>query len=335
MTDGSAPASTVDVPLMRGLIDVHLHFVPDVYRRSAVAAGWGTPDGMPGIPAWSEAGMLEMMDRVGIARGMLSISSPGVYFGDLAAARDLSRAVNLEGARIVGDRPGRFGLFASLPLPDVDGALREIAFAFDELGADGVYLQTNAGGIYPGDTAFDPVFAELDRRCAVVFMHPTSPNCPCCGSKERPLPRPMLEFMFETTRAVANLILSGTLDRYRNLKLIVPHAGAALPVLADRIALIAEMLPSVGVVPFSEIVPTLSRLYYDLAGVPVPRLFPALRSFADPQHLLYGSDWPHTPTAVVERNRQQVECFLALEPALLADVSHGNARRLLRNGELR
>ncbi len=316
------------IPPSRDLVDVHLHFVPDVYRQAAIAAGWGTPDGMPGIPPWTEAAMLDMMDRVGIAKGMLSISSPGVFFGDERAARDLSRRVNLEGARLVSDRRERYGLFASLPLPDVDGALREIEFAFDTLGAEGIYLQSNAGGVYPGDSAFDPVFAELDRRGAVVFLHPTSPWCPCCASKERPLPRPMLEFMFETTRAVTNLVLSGTLDRYPNMKLIVPHAGATLPVLADRIELMTGMIPSSSAVPASEVIPTLSRLYYDLAGVPVRGLLPALRTFADPERLLYGSDWPHTPTAVVERNRRNLDEVFNAEPGAPHAWRGRNAGRL-------
>ncbi len=310
------------------LIDVHTHFVPDVYRSAAIAAGWGTPDGMPGIPAWTERGMLEMMDALGIAKGMLSISSPGVYFGDKAAARDLSRKVNLEGSALKQRWPDRLGLFASLPLPDVEGALAEIAFALDELGAEGIYLQSNAGGIYPGDSAFESIFAELDRREAIVFLHPTSPVCPCCGDRERPIPRPVLDFMFETTRAVTNLVLSGTLDRYQSIKLIVPHAGATLPVLLDRILWTAGMMPSMTDMNSDAIRATFGQLYFDLAGAVVPRQLPALRTFADPTHLLYGSDWPHTPQTVVAQLRGELDAFLAHEPDFLALVQHENASRL-------
>ena len=314
---------------MKGrLFDVHTHFVPDVYRQAALAAGRGTPDGMPGIPPWTEEGMLRMMDNVGIAKGILSISSPGVYFGDMAAARALSRQVNLEGAALKRRWPDRLGLFASLPLPDVEGALAEIAFAFDELGADGIYLQSNAGGIYPGDSPFEAVFAELGRRDAIVFLHPTSPACPCCGETERPLPRPVLEFMFETTRAVTNLVLGGTLDRHPGIKLIVPHAGATLPVLLDRIVWTAGMNANMTDLEPSAIRATFGRLYFDLAGAPVPRLLPALRSFADPSRLFYGSDWPHTPQPLVERLRQDLDSFLAQEPDFLADVGYRNAERL-------
>ncbi len=313
---------------MRDLVDVHLHFVPEIYRNAAVSAGWGKPDGMPGIPPWTETLSLEMMDQVGIAKGMLSISSPGVFFGDTEAACALSREVNLAGARLVSDRPNRYGLFASLPLPDVDGALREIEFALDTLNADGIYLQSNAGGIYPGDSVFEPVFAELDRRSAVVFLHPTSPHCPCCGKTERPVPRPMLEFMFETTRAVTNLMLSGTLERYPNLKLIVPHAGATLPVLAERIVRLSDLIPGTSEIEADTIIPTLGRLYYDLAGVPLPGLLPALEKFADPAHLLYGSDWPHTPLQMVERSRESLEQYYQHAPAAATEVARDNARAL-------
>lgn len=313
------------------LFDVHTHFVPDVYRQAAVAAGWGTPDGMPGIPAWTERGMLEMMDTIGIAKGILSISSPGVYFGDGAAARDLSRKVNLEGAALKARWPDRLGLFASLPLPDVDGALAEIAFAFDELDAEGIYLQSNAGGIYPGDSAFERVFAELDRREAIVFLHPTSPACPCCGDRERPMPRPVLDFMFETTRAVTNLVLSGTLDRFPRIKLIVPHAGATLPVLLDRIVWTAGLNPNMTDLAGEALRATFGRLYFDLAGAPVPRLLPALRSFADATHLFYGSDWPHTPQPVVAQLREDLDTFLGDEPDFLAAVQFGNAARLFQD----
>ena len=135
--------------------------------------------------------------------------------------------------------------------------------------------------------------------------------------------------MFETTRAVTNLVLSGTLDRYRNLKLIIPHAGATLPVLADRIVLMAGLVPGTGVISPDEIIPTLGRQYYDLAGVLVPRLLPALRTFADPEKLLYGSDWPHTPIATVERNCDNLDSVFGDEPDLLRKVRNGNATKLL------
>lgn len=319
-----------------GLVDVHHHFLPDAYRRAAVAAGHAQPDGMPELPAWSEAEMLAMMDAVGVEFAALSISSPGVWFGDDAEAIDLARLVNEEGARLKSANPGRVGFFASLPLPHVERALAEIDHAFDTLQADGVVLYSNTGGIYPGDARFEPVFRALDRRRAVVFLHPTSPSCPCCkqqtcgSEREDALPRPVLEFMFETTRAVTSLIASGTLARYPDLKVIVPHAGATLPVLADRIATTAAagLVPGLEAQGNDPVFGPLSKLYYDLAGMPVPRLLPALRTFADPAHLLYGSDWPFTPQGAVQALLRALEGHLSPETTVLTGVRRDNAARL-------
>lgn len=321
-------AGTESAGQSSGLFDVHLHFVPEVYRNAANAAGYGAPDGMPGIPPWSETGMLEMMAAARIEQGILSISSPGIHFGDDRAACRLARAVNEEGARFKAAYPGKFGFFASIPLPDIGGALQEINYALDVLGADGIYLQSNARGVYPGESAFDVIFDELHHRKAVVFIHPTSPACSCCGPRERPMPRPVLDFMFETTRAVTNLILSGTLKRCPNIKLIAPHCGGALPVLADRIASTAGTLPDMGILAADEVIPSLGRIYYDLAGTPVPRQLQALRTFADPSHLLYGSDWPHTPRPKVERLLQRLLEHLGSEPEFREDVKTRNAYRL-------
>jgi predicted TIM-barrel fold metal-dependent hydrolase len=218
---------------MTGFIDVHAHFLTGSYVAQARAGGHDVPDGMPAWSDWSAAAHLELMDQIGIDAAVLSVSSPGIHFGDDAAARQLAREVNDAGARIVRDHPGRFGLFASLPLPDTDGAVAEIGYAFDTLGADGIVLDTNAHGIYPGDQQLDPVRAELARRRAVVLLHPTSP--PCWQQTALGRPRPMIEFIFDTARAVTDLILSGTLIRHPGMRIIVPHGGGALPLLADRI----------------------------------------------------------------------------------------------------
>ena len=188
------------------------------------------------------------MDRLGIAASLLSVSTPGVHLADGPAAADLAREVNEAGRRAVVDHPGRFGLLGSLPLPDVDAALAEIAHCADELDVDGFVLLTNVDGTYLGDPAWDPVLAELDRRAARVLIHPTSPVCWEHTSFGRP--RPMLEFLFDTTRAVVNLVLNGTVARLPNLRLIIPHAGATLPVIADRVAGFALLMgvdPSVDV----------------------------------------------------------------------------------------
>ncbi|WP_040865357.1 amidohydrolase family protein [Nocardia exalbida] len=306
-------------------IDVHCHYLPDFYREALIANGHSRPDGIPGIPQWSETIALEAMDSLGVRKSYLSISSPGVHFGDDGAARKLARQVNEEGARLKRAHPERFGFFASTPLPDVDAALDEIVHAFDELDADGVVLETNFDGIYLGDKRLKPVYAELDRREAVLFMHPTSPAAACTGSAE-PLryPRPMLEFLFDTTRTVTDMVLSGTLERFPNVKVIVPHAGAVLPAVTARVDVIgAKMVGKTD--PMRQ---ALKHLHFDLAGMPLPEMLPALLSVADPGHLHYGSDLPFTPLPEVHVNTSKLDEAAVLQGELLGRVMHGNSKAL-------
>jgi predicted TIM-barrel fold metal-dependent hydrolase len=309
-------------------IDVHAHYLPDAYRRAGLAAGIARPDGMPAWPAWDPAAALATMDRLGVASAVLSVSSPGVNFGNDAAAATLARAVNEAGAGLVALHPARFGLFASLPLPDIDAALAETGYALDTLHADGVVLLTNYRGIYLGDPRFDALLAELDRRHAVAFMHPTGPYCPGCpGGLD--YPQPMIEFMFETTRAVTHLVFSGTLDRYPRIQFIVPHAGAAVPVLSDRIA---GMIPALGLpnAPTADHVSALlRRLYYDLAGYAVPKMLPALFAVADPGRILYGSDWPFTPEPVVAKLSGLIDSTPVLDGETRSRILRANAQALL------
>ena len=323
-----ARAQPVSATVFPPRIDAHAHYLPAGYRRAAAAAGHEHPDGMPGLPNWDISAALAMMDGLNIRTAMLSISSPGVHFGDDAAARKLAREVNDEGAKAASDHPGRFGLFAALPLPDIDGALAEIAYAFDTLKADGVAMETNHHGIYMGDRRLDPVFAELNRRRAVVFMHPTSPTCPCCQTLSLGYPRPMIEFMFETTRAVTNLLLTGTLDRFPDIRLIVPHAGAAMPVLADRVVGLSPALGLPEPLDPDRFYATLRRLYYDLAGYPLPRLAPALLEIADPRRIFYGSDWPFTPLPIVTRMASEIDRTTLFDEAMRRGILQDNALEL-------
>lgn len=286
------------------LIDVHAHYVTDSYIAAAIEAGHRTPDGMPGWPGFSVSDELAMMDRQGIERAVLSVSSPGVHFGDDRSARRLAAEVNDFGASVVADHPDRFGLFASLPLPDLEGALSEAGRALDELGAAGVIIETNAGGRYVGDPAFGPLLDELDRRGAVVMIHPTSPACsPLLASNPPP---PMTEFLFESTRAVADLVLTGALERHPNLSVVMPHGGAMLPLVADRIEQFRTLFghhaddgPSVREL--------LSTLWYDMAGLPFPMQIPALAQIVGVDHLLYGSDSTFDRLPAVVADAPEVE----------------------------
>ncbi|WP_425826952.1 amidohydrolase family protein [Streptomyces fractus] len=209
------------------LIDVHAHFLTDAYVAAATAAGHAHPDGLAYWPTWSPEDHLKLMDEGSIATSVLSMSSPGTHFGDDTAARALTRQVNEYGASLVHDHPGRFGLFASLPLPDIEGSLTEIAYAFDELRCDGVALMTNVHGRYLGDAAFAPVWADLERRGAAVFVHPTSPPNPDPVSLGKP--RAMLEFLFDSARTAADLSFAGVLTRYPGIRWVFTHGGGPAP----------------------------------------------------------------------------------------------------------
>jgi predicted TIM-barrel fold metal-dependent hydrolase len=304
-----------------GRIDVHAHHLPDFYRAALIDAGHATPDGFPQIPEWSAAEHVAVMDRLGIATSLLSISSPGVHLAGAAATRDLAREVNEAGRRAVVDHPGRFGLLAALPLPDVDAAIAEITYCCEQLDVDGFALLTNVAGHYVGDAEWAPVFAELDRRGARVFLHPTSP--PCWEQTSFGRPRPMLEFLFDTTRAVVDLVLNGTVARHPGVEFIVPHAGATLPLVADRVQIFAGLLD---VDPAVDVMRDLGRLHFDLAGFPVPRQLDALLTVTALDHLHYGSDYPFTPEFAVVLAAERLAAADA--PADLLDALRANSVEL-------
>ncbi|WP_033318183.1 amidohydrolase family protein [Streptomyces yerevanensis] len=310
-----------------GLIDVHAHLLPDFYVQQATTAGHAHPDGMGGWPSWSVKAHLDLMDRNGIETAMLSMSSPGVHFGDDKAARLLARRVNEFAAELTREHPCRFGNFVSLPLPDMDGSLEEIAFAFDELDADGVALLTHTHGVYLGDQRLDPVFAELDRRRAVVFLHPTSPVCWEQSALGRP--RPMVEYIFDTARAVTDLVMAGVLTRHQNMQVIVPHGGGAVPVLADRINEFMRLfLPSENSASL-DAVQQLQRLYYDMAGTAFPRQVPALLKLVDPDRVLFGSDYCWTPPPLADAHIAAIDAAESpAEGTTWRSLTTANAKRL-------
>ncbi|MFJ8777853.1 amidohydrolase family protein [Streptomyces sp. NPDC102476] len=309
------------------LIDVHAHLLPDFYVQQATAAGHAHPDGMAGWPPWSVTAHLDLMDRNGIETAMLSMSSPGVHFGDNKAARLLARQVNDYTAELTRGHPGRFGNFASLPMPDVDGSLEEIGFAFDELDADGVALLTHTHGVYLGDRRLDPVFAELDRRGAVVFLHPTSPVCWEQSGLGRP--RPMVEYIFDTARTVTDMVMAGVLTRHPGIQVIVPHCGGALPVLADRMNEFMRLFLPSDKAPAQDAVQQLRGLYYDMAGTAFPRQAPALLQLADPDRVLFGSDYCWTPPALADAHIAAIDAAESpVDGTTWRSLTTANAQRL-------
>ncbi|MGW5482909.1 amidohydrolase family protein [Streptomyces sp. NPDC004008] len=308
------------------LVDVHAHFVTPSYVAAAKAAGYAQPDGMRDFPAWSASEHLELMDSAGIRSSVLSISSPGTHFGDDRAARALTREVNEFGADVVRTHPERFGHFASLPLPDVDGSLAELAHALDHLGSHGVAVETNAAGIYLGDPRFEPLWSELDSREAVVFVHPTSPPCHEAVSLGRP--RPMLEFLFDSTRTVADLVFTGVLQQYPRIQWIITHCGGTLPLLADRMELFRAAFAN-GVGDGPTVQEQLRRLWFDMAGTPFPHQVPALvRAFGN-DRLLYGSDYCWTPAAGVLAQIASVDAAEQPDCTTWRQLTSENAAKLL------
>jgi 6-methylsalicylate decarboxylase len=225
----------------------------------------------------------------------------------------------------VSDHPTRFGAFATLPMPDVDGTLREIEYAFDTLHLDGVVLLASIGERYLGDPAFDAVFAELDRRKAVVFVHPTVP----VTSKALTLgyPGALVEFVFDTTRAVTNLIYSGTLERCPNLSIILSHAGGTVPFVAWRLTT-AGMFPQYQTKAPQGALAYLKHLYYDTAMSATPYALSSLRELVDPSHILFGSDSPFLPEPAIRFHMQGLDDYPGFDGATRARIEHGNALAL-------
>jgi len=298
-------------------IDTHHHVVPAAYaawlRSRGLAAG-----GLP-IPDWSCETALAVMDKYGVQTAILSVSTPGVHLGDGAEARRWAREVNEYAAKVVGDHPARFGSFATLCLPDVEGSLRELAYAFDELHTDGVVLLANSRGIYLGDERFDPVFDELNRRKAIVFVHPSQPP----GLEALPgLPTFVADFLLDTTRAAIRLAASGTLDRCPDLKVILSHAGGFVPYAAYRISSAASPTGN----PIDGIA-QLQKYYFDTALSGSPTALPSLLSFARPGRVLFGSDWPYAPDLAVGAFTGMYEGY-AIDGAQRASIDRAAAEQL-------
>lgn len=297
-------------------IDVHQHIIPPDY------ANWLTQHGIkPGggsLPKWSVEDALNVMDEHGIATGILSVSTPGVHLGNDAEARVKAREVNEFAAKVVSDYPHRFGFFATLTLPDVDGAIAEAVHAMEELHAAGVVLLANTHGRYLGEKDFDPLMQELNRRHAVVFVHPSE----LPGPSIQGVPSFAADFLLDTTRAAINLIVSGTMTRYTNLKVILSHAGGFIPYAAHRMAPVCS--PDGNVETGLE---NLRRFYFDTALSSSPTALPSLLAFADPSHILYGSDSPFAPVEAVSRFTNGLDTY-PLDNQLRSAINHNNAEAL-------
>jgi 6-methylsalicylate decarboxylase len=274
-------------------IDVHQHYVSPDYLAFLAKKNAVSP--VAGFGIWrdySPAKNLDAMEKAGIATAMLSPTAPGVYFGDAQEARKLAREMNeFAAAKMVGTYKGRFGLFAVLPIPDIEGSLREIEYAFDTLHADGVGLLTSYGNKYLGDPSFAPIFDELNRRKAVVYTHPIEASC-CMNPIQGVTPQ-TLEYPTDTTRALMSLIVSNTATRCPDVRFIFSHAGGTLTAIAQRFlgnAVNADTLKSTPE-PNSRM-HHVRRFYYDTAGSANPVQMQSLKMLVGSSQIVYGTDFP-------------------------------------------
>jgi len=287
------------------LIDVHHHFVPPIFlaeNRDRVS---------PAALQWEPQKALDAMDAQNVATAVLSLPLPGVWFGDAQAARRMSRLCNEYAADLAQSHRGRFGLFPVVPLPDTEGSLREIGYALDVLKADGIGLLTSygdsSGSIWLGNPAFLPVFEELNRRKAVMFVHPTVPGC--C-QKLLPDVSPLVaEIPQDTTRAVTNLLFTGTFARFKDIRFIFSHGGGDVPMVMGRMydyapKNIAEKAPN-------GIEYELKRLYYDIAGTAYRPAIAALTKLVPMKQILFGSDNPFVP---LKETAQRMQNSISLPP---------------------
>lgn len=305
-------------------IDVHHHILPEIFWKATNEAHG--PVGGFAPPPWTKEGALSFLDDAGIDVAITSISTPGVHMGDDAAARDLARQVNELSAGLIQAHPTRFGGYAALPLPDVDGALRELEYSLDVLKLDGVVLFSNARGIYLGDARFKPVFDELERRAAVVFVHPTA--SPDSAVRGLGLPDTLIDFTADTTRAVAQLHYGNTFARTPNVKYIFSHAGGTIPYLATRFSIVDEMKIIPGGEERGTAADTLKRLYWDTALSWRQPILHMLRAEVGLGQVLFGSDYPYLRRDMAVGCRHQILSSPELKEQETRDVLSNNAIRL-------
>ena len=303
--------TTVSAETQNWRIDVHHHVVPPEFADDSM------PIKLPDVEA-----QLCSMDNWHIRAAITSLT-PRVLLKNLHRLRKVARACNEFQAQRMRDHRARFGAFALLPLPDVDGALEEVSYALDVLCLDGIGLFSSVADRYLGDPFFDSVFDELNRRSAVVFIHPS--HCEAPEHTRLHAPPFVVEYVFDTTRAIVNLIYSGTLKRYPNIRLIVAHGGGSVPFLAQRIAMMEGHRGAKGV---TDVIPTLRSLYYEIASATSAFALRSLQEFADPARILWGSDLPFVYGTRLQQEIDHWQHYDGFDAAGRAAVEQLNALSL-------
>jgi predicted TIM-barrel fold metal-dependent hydrolase len=301
-----------------GRIDVHNHIVPPFFAPLMKANGMWQKD----VEDWNPQYAIENFDKYGTATAMVSIPNPHQFpTGD--AMRKLSRDCNEYAAKLCTDYPGRFGNFAILPLPDIDGALKEIEYSFDTLKADGVFIWTSYDTIWCGDPKWNEVWAELNKRKAVIYTHPRS--APCCGNLPISVGEGTIDWQTDTTRAIANTIFSGTALKYPDMKFIWSHGGGTMPFLVRRFIGVGNQPKNKANATPDGFLAAARKMYYDTAQQLLPAQQWPLRNVATVPQILYGTDFPYGPDSDTGKALDDVGIFT---PAELKMVNRGNAEKL-------
>jgi aminocarboxymuconate-semialdehyde decarboxylase len=281
-------------------IDVHTYVIPPFWGEALRDHG-GDPSGWT-LPSWNPDIHLNFMDQNRIATSILSLTAPSVVGWPADERREMARRVNEYTAALVAERPTRFGIFATLPLPDVDGAVAEARFALDELEADGVVLLSSYDGVYLGDPQFAPLWTALDERSAVVFVHPGHPVIATLPD----VPSPLVDYPFESTRTAVHMVLNRVMDDYPHVKIILSHAGGFLPYAVTRFCLLQSGLDPQGPSP-AEWEAKFKGFYFDTALSSSEYALPSFLAFANPSRILYGSDFPYAPAFVGTRFTEMLD----------------------------
>jgi len=277
---------------MAQFIDVHQHILPDVYVEAVSAEAIGKQGSSGRLPRWSVEDALRQMDTSGIATAITSISSPGLLVQDATVAVPLARACNDFAAELTVRHSGRFGMFTTVPLTDIDSALVEVRYGYEQARADGICLLSNFNGKYLGDPHYWPLYEELDRRNAVVFVHPTSAQH---RVDIEGLSASSMEFTFDTARALASLIFSGCLHRFPGIRFIFSHMGGAFPYIAERIGVLTRNNPRLQTFIPNGISAELAKVYFDTALSANAVTFAAMAEIAGLNNVLFGTDYPFGP----------------------------------------
>jgi 6-methylsalicylate decarboxylase len=302
-------------------IDTHHHLIPPDYRKAVQKAGL---DGSPGraLPDWSLEGSLHAMAELDVGTAILSVSTPGTSFlSDPADSAALARDLNDYTSGQVGLQPERLGFFATVPMPHIDAAIAETVRALDDLQADGVVLLANDAGVYLGEDGQDPLFAVLNERSAVVFIHPNELPGPAVTG----VPAFAADFLLDTTRAAYLLVRNGIRQRYPDIKFILSHAGGFVPYASHRMAI--AITADTGRSP-ADLLDEFASFYFDTALSSSAAALPTLLAFAKPGHITFGSDFPFAPTGVGKLFAAGLETYPGINADTRTAIDRTNALAL-------